>query len=681
MEPASQAAGAGARDPAPLRRFKAAVERVRLMAMAAVESGTAQPRAPLLAQARSLRESMEREMIATSAGARDLALAADLGLGPDEVDFLWTAVAATVDPRMLPHAQVLFGGEARRGASLALHALIAELDGDRSVSLGLALGPAHPLIALRMLVPADDLSAAGRTWVVAPRLLTHLAGDDGIDAEVAAAGGLVVVPADLRFDAAGTAVRRRVAAALASGEPLLVLVDGPWAVGKRTLIAAAAAESGRAVVAIDVSRLAPTAQAIELGVAALMRECALRGAVPLIAGVDDLLAAEGDVSPRMRALARAVDGARGVVACTAGVAGLDLGVARPSVRVSLPVPDTATRRALWDRALAGRPAAADDELDLLAMRYRLGAGAIERAVSAAALIAGARAGRTGALPPLSAGDLVAGVRNNIAERLGGLAQRVEVKQSWDELILATDTMDQVKALAARVRHGHRVLEQWGFHRKLARGTGVAALFSGPPGTGKTMVAGLIARELDLELYQVDLSKVVSKWVGETERQLAKIFEAADAGHALLLFDEADSLFAKRTEVKAAIDRYANLEVNYLLQRIESFGGITVLTTNMDTAIDPAMRRRLAAHIVFWPPDIDERTALWKSMFPADAPVAPELDFEDLARRYPEMTGANIRNAAIAGAFLAASEGDRIEQRHLERAAKGEYRSMGRVLSG
>jgi len=226
--------------------------------------------------------------------------------------------------------------------------------------------------------------------------------------------------------------------------------------------------------------------------------------------------------------------------------------------------------------------------------------------------------------------------------------------------------------------GHKVLHQWGFSSKLARGIGVAALFTGPPGTGKTMVAGIIARELDLELYQVDLSKVVSKWVGETEKQLARIFEAAEAGHALLLFDEADSLFARRTEVKAAIDRYANLEVNYLLQRIESFGGITILTTNMDTSIDPALRRRLAAHITFWPPDEKERETLWRRMIARDAPVQEPLDFMALSRAYPDMSGANIRNAVLAGAFLAASEQSPITQRHLERAGKGEYRAMGRI---
>jgi hypothetical protein len=192
-------------------------------------------------------------------------------------------------------------------------------------------------------------------------------------------------------------------------------------------------------------------------------------------------------------------------------------------------------------------------------------------------------------------------------------------------------------------------------------------------------AGHEQRELELELYQVDLSKVVSKWVGETEKQLSRIFEAAEAGHALLLFDEADALFGKRTEVKSAVDRYANLEVNYLLQRIESFGGVTVLTTNMDTSIDPALRRRLACQIAFWPPEAAERARLWARMLDARGPVARHIDFKRLADDHPEMTGANIRNAVLAAAFLAAAEGSAITQALLDRAARTEYRAMGRVL--
>jgi len=212
---------------------------------------------------------------------------------------------------------------------------------------------------------------------------------------------------------------------------------------------------------------------------------------------------------------------------------------------------------------------------------------------------------------------------------------------------------------------------------------VAALFSGAPGTGKTMVAGLIARELGLELYQVDLSQVVSKWISETEKQLSRLFDAAEQGHALLLFDEADSLFGQRTtDIKGATDRYANLEVNYLLQRVESFGGITILTTNLDTAIDRALKRRLAAHIVFDEPDEDARLALWQRLATtATAPLATDIDYGELARAFPKMSGANIRNAALSAAFLAAADlAAHIRQSHLLRAARAEYRSMGYVLS-
>jgi SpoVK/Ycf46/Vps4 family AAA+-type ATPase len=172
---------------------------------------------------------------------------------------------------------------------------------------------------------------------------------------------------------------------------------------------------------------------------------------------------------------------------------------------------------------------------------------------------------------------------------------------------------------------------------------------------------------------------VSKWVGETEKQLAKVFEAAEAGHALLLFDEADALFAKRTDVKSAVDRYANLEVNYLLQRIESFGGVSILTTNLDASIDPALRRRLAATIVFWPPDAEDRERLWRRMMSSRAPTTGVIDLHALAGEFEEMTGANIRNAVLAAAFLAAAEGTAISQGSLERAARGEYLAMGRVL--
>jgi SpoVK/Ycf46/Vps4 family AAA+-type ATPase len=249
------------------------------------------------------------------------------------------------------------------------------------------------------------------------------------------------------------------------------------------------------------------------------------------------------------------------------------------------------------------------------------------------------------------------------------------------MVLSPETMDQLQSLIARVQHAWTVFEDWRFPRQTARGGGVAALFSGPPGTGKTMVAGLIARELGRDLYRIDLSQVMSKWVGETEKQLGQVFDAAESGNALLLFDEADSLFAKRTEVKSSSDRYANLEVNYLLQRVETFGGMTILTTNLDTSIDPALRRRLAAHVVFWPPDQDERIELWRRFLATRAPIDGDIDHHELASDYPDMTGANIRNSALAAAFLAARERGGISSDRVHRAARAEYRAMGRILGG
>jgi SpoVK/Ycf46/Vps4 family AAA+-type ATPase len=257
--------------------------------------------------------------------------------------------------------------------------------------------------------------------------------------------------------------------------------------------------------------------------------------------------------------------------------------------------------------------------------------------------------------------------------------RITWRQTWDDLVLPDDAVLEVREFIARIRHRRLVYESWGFGRKVAKGLGLSALFSGPPGTGKTMVAGLIAEELKLDLYQVDLSKVVSKWIGETEKNLAELFDAAEAGHAILLFDEADSLFAKRTEVKSSNDRYANLEVNYLLQRMEAFAGVVILTTNHETSIDEAFRRRLSLRVDFPVPEPEERERLWRTLLPAQAEVSADIDFDGLAHRF-EMTGGYIKNAALRAAFLAADEGTAIAMRHLMRAARAEYQAMGKVIS-
>ena len=214
-------------------------------------------------------------------------------------------------------------------------------------------------------------------------------------------------------------------------------------------------------------------------------------------------------------------------------------------------------------------------------------------------------------------------------------------------------------------------------RVATTGRGITALFQGPPGTGKTMVAGALAHELGIDLYRVDLSKIMSKWIGETERNLATIFDAAEDGQVILLFDEADSLFAKRTEVRSSNDRYANLEVNYLLQRLDSFEGIAILTTNAGTSIDQAFKRRMSFRLSFPFPDEDTRAQLWRTHLPPELPVQGELALDVLARKY-QLSGGYIRNACTRAAFLAAQQASPLQQHHLERAVALEFAELGKL---
>jgi hypothetical protein len=578
-----------------------------------------------------------------------------LRLDAAQLDFVWACVCVSADPLLYGPIVSIGGPDGRRGLAVATYAALAPVQDPAGLVAWLHTEPA--VLRLGLLAAAKGELLPGATpFAAARRLVTFLAGSDEIDPAVAALGGHVSMPSSFVVDPGHQPLIERLAELLASPERQLVVITGTRGRGRRTLVAAAC-EGHRPVIAIDASRAT-------LGsVSALHREALLLGAVPVVSDAHELLT---DASQSRRDLATALDASPRSVVVTTTDRAFDCPVRMPIRRLDVPAPTAPTRVTLWNRALATpvEPAIVEE----LAMRYPLGPGAIR---DASQLVApGKRASRA---------DLIACVRGTVVANFGGLADHLEVSDRWEDVVLAPETADQVEALVARVRYAYRVYEEWKFPRNTARGGGVAALFSGPPGTGKTLVAGLIARELDRDLFRVDLSRVVSKWVGETEKQLGALFDAAETSDALLLFDEADSLFAKRTEVKSASDRYANLEVNYLLQRIETFQGVTILTTNLDTSIDAALRRRLAAHIVFWPPDQEERARLWQHFATCGAPTSGRLRFDELAREFPDMTGANIRNASLAAAFLAAASNQSLSQEVLVRAARSEYRAMGRVL--
>jgi SpoVK/Ycf46/Vps4 family AAA+-type ATPase len=269
------------------------------------------------------------------------------------------------------------------------------------------------------------------------------------------------------------------------------------------------------------------------------------------------------------------------------------------------------------------------------------------------------------------------VGQHVATRLNHVAARISRTSAWEDVALPEEMLDSLREFIGRARHRRTVYERWGYDSKLSTARGLTALFYGPPGTGKSMVAGVIARDLGLDLYRVDLARVVSKWVGETEKNLAEVFDAAEDGQVLVLFDEADSLFAKRTDVKTSNDRYANLEVNYLLQRLDTFEGIAILTSNLDSAIDPAFRRRLSLRLQFPFPDEEMRVRLWAAHMTPQTPTVGDFDFVDLAQRFP-LSGGYIRNCAVRAAFLAAHEDRPLSQEHLLRAIHLEYRELGKL---
>jgi hypothetical protein len=341
--------------------------------------------------------------------------------------------------------------------------------------------------------------------------------------------------------------------------------------------------------------------------------------------------------------------------------------------VPLALPDVRTRAERWRTALATHGVTADDGMVVdLAETFRLGSAAIEsaaRRAASAARLAAASADRR---------SVFAAAAAESSDRIGDVARRLEPRRSWPDLILPPDRIEQLRDLCTVVRHRDLVYRRWGFADRVVTGTGVTVLFAGPSGTGKTLAAEVVAGAVGLDAYVMDISTIVSKYIGETEKNLARVFEAAESANAILFFDEADALFGKRTEVRDSHDRYANVEVSYLLQRIESFDGVVVLATNLRKNMDEAFVRRLQFTIDFPFPDERDRRRIWDVVWPPATPLADDCDLDELARRY-DLAGGNIRNIAVAAAFLAAGDGQVVTMSHLLRATRREYGKLGKIV--
>jgi SpoVK/Ycf46/Vps4 family AAA+-type ATPase len=459
-------------------------------------------------------------------------------------------------------------------------------------------------------------------------------------------------------------------------QPLTLYFEGASGTGKR---AAAESIAARLNVPLLAARagLLPQDHTLAAELAILFREAVLQNALLFIDELDTLGDDDGGVA--RSALGRHLVEYPGVAILAGTGAWVPL-IRGPVGVIVVPfaVPDVRGRRALWGEALRSHAATASPrDIDALASRFRFSATRIRDAVHTASNQARLRATHgEDATPTVS--ELFAAARRQSGSRLAALARRIEPIYRWDDIILPPDVSGQLHELCLRVAHRERVMDEWGFDRILSQGKGISALFAGPPGTGKTMAAEVIAGDLGVDLYKIDLSSVVSKYIGETEKNLERIFAAAPQANACLLFDEADAIFGKRSEVRDSHDRYANLEISYLLQRMEEYDGLAILTTNRRDHLDEAFTRRLQFIVEFQMPTEEERLRIWNARIPVEAPRDPTIDLEHLARAYP-LPGANISNIALRAAYLAAADDSAITMTHLMSALRNEYRKMGRVV--
>jgi hypothetical protein len=417
-----------------------------------------------------------------------------------------------------------------------------------------------------------------------------------------------------------------------------------------------AAGSGRGLVLLDVRELELPGALADARLA-----CALDGSLLCLDGLADL--GPSDRGPLLRALDESHERVFLVAASREEVTALS---DRTHLLVDVPLPTFAEREQTW-RRLTGAPEARE-----VAAKFRLSVEQIHAAAEVSLIAARSR----GDAEP-DPGDLDAGARHASSSRLGELATRLQPAYGWGDLVLPERQLELLGSISAYLRHRDQVLSEWGYEATVSRSQGLKVLFAGESGTGKTMAAQVLGAELGLEMFRVDLATIVSKYIGETEKNLERIFAAADGSNAILFFDEADALFGRRSEVSDSHDRYANLEVAYLLQRMEAYPGAVILATNFRRNIDDAFIRRLDFVVDFPFPAEEDRRRIWALVLPEAAPVAEDVDLDFLARQF-KLSGGAIRNCSLAAAFRAADEDAEIGMRHLIRAVAREYAKQGRL---
>jgi SpoVK/Ycf46/Vps4 family AAA+-type ATPase len=620
------------------------------------------------------------------------------GLSPFDLDLILIALAPELDLRYERLYGYLQDDVTRRRPSVDLALNLLCPSAEAKLARRTHIAPDAPLIRHGLLHLVPDPSQ------VQPPLLAHhlkldeqvvrfLLGHHGPDPRLAPFCQVVESAVSLGELPLGAETKQALPALVARArearQPLRLHFHGPPGAGKRRAAEALAAHVGAPLLAADLARAVATITDFEPALKLLYREARLQDAILYLDGLDALLGEDRAIPYQCLLDALVQDAGVTILAGTQpwmpGRASVGRG--RMSViTVAFPIPDFARRRACWQADLAAAGTTLDGrDLDALAGRFRLTPGQIGDAVGTACSLARWRAAQSPDDQPRhsigqpAVSDLFVAARMQSGQALATLARKITPCRTWDDIVLPADRLQQLREICNYVTYRALVYDEWGFDRKLSLGKGLNVLFAGPSGTGKTLAAEIMAGQLGLDLYKIDLSTVVSKYIGETEKNLARIFAEAEASNAILFFDEADALFGKRSEVRDSHDRYANIEISYLLQKMEEYEGVVLLATNLRKNMDDAFVRRMHFTVEFPFPTEEDRLRIWEGIWPDATPRGPDLDLEFVARRF-EIAGGNIRNIALAAAFLAAADGRVVTMDHLIHATRREYQKMGKVVA-
>jgi SpoVK/Ycf46/Vps4 family AAA+-type ATPase len=632
------------------------------------------------------------------------------GLTVFDVDVMVLSLAPELDLRYERLYAYLQDDVTRRRPSvdLALNLLSPSAEAKLAHRMRFAPGAAlldHDLVHLIPDSNQTQPSLLSHYLKLDEQILRLLLGQQSLDSRLAPFCHLVMPPAS--FDALDFMDdAKRALPALArqtrdARRPLRLYFHGPDGIGKRRMAEAIAAGIDRRLLIVDLPRAVAAKTEFEQVVKLLFREAWFQSAVLYLDGLDSLPGNEDGEEYQRLVEALAEDGGITILAGTRPWLSPETRVTGV-VDLQFPLPEFAERRRCWEEQLATVGAVLEpEEIDALAERFSMTSVKIAETVLAARNYACLRAaGRPSSFvstcrgeegidgmgqspdPQPTLQDLFAAARLQSGHQLAALTQKIRPNYTWNDIVLPGDVLGQLREVCQRVAHRHRVMSEWGFDRKLSQGKGINVLFAGSSGVGKTMAAEVIANELGLDLYRIDLSQCVSKYIGETEKNLDRIFTAASVAESVnvvLCFDEADALFGKRSEVRDSHDRYANMEISYLLQKMEQYEGLTILATNLRQNLDDAFVRRMAFTIQFPFPDEAQRRQIWKRIWPDERLLSEEADLDFLARQF-KLSGGNIKNIALAAAFLAAEDGTLVTMAHLIRATRREYQKLGKPLT-